>query len=67
VRLHEPDGYECRFAALMAVPSARRDRRRVRGVRRPDCTSREAARTPLLLGGQLRRALLQPTRAASIA
>ncbi len=44
MRLHEPDGYECRFAALMAVPSARRDRRRVRGVRGPDCTSREADR-----------------------
>ena len=44
VRLHEPDGYECRFAALMAVPSARRDRRRVRGVRGPDCTSQEADR-----------------------
>ena len=26
MRLHEPDGYECRFGALMAVPSARRDR-----------------------------------------
>ncbi len=38
MRLDEPDGYEYRFAALLAVPSARRDRRRVRGVRGPDCT-----------------------------